>query len=244
VPRKSAAPTGHIGRTESGHARDVRVERIGPVTIYKRGNTYALYYRQDGQAHRQKIDGNLAGARATAHKVGDALAEERVSPLAFTRTTPGRLSAAYLDAVAGVRKLALRTRGRYKAALDRFTDFCTSADVKTIDAVSLATVEDFVKWLRGQRRFGGGRVLRRAARPVRSIRRAGAGTHARAVRGRRVGKGTFALRSGRAQTRDDVRAVYRGPPPERGTSCRVPTRDARLGRVAGARPGLDLPGES
>ena len=47
------------------------------MTIYKRGDTYWLYYRQDGTTHRQKIDGNLAVARATAHKVGDALAEER-----------------------------------------------------------------------------------------------------------------------------------------------------------------------
>ncbi|HUR54983.1 MAG TPA: hypothetical protein VMZ71_12700, partial [Gemmataceae bacterium] len=156
MPRKSATTSGHTGRTESGHTRDVKVERIGPVTIYKRGNTYAVYYRQDGRTHRQTIDGNLAVARATAHKVGDALAEDRASPLAFTRTAPDRLAAAYLDAVAGVQKLALRTRDRYKAALDRFTDFCAATGVKSADAVSLATVEDFVVWLRGRRRARNG----------------------------------------------------------------------------------------
>lgn len=156
MPRKSAAPTGHTGRTSGGHTRDVSVERVGPVTIYKRGNTYWLYYRQGGATHRQRIDGNLAVARATAHKVGEALAEERLSPLTFTRTPPTRLVEAYLEAVAGVQKLALRTRDRYRAALDRFTDFCATADVKTIDAVTLATVEDFVKWLRGQRRARNG----------------------------------------------------------------------------------------
>jgi site-specific recombinase XerD len=64
----------------------------------------------------------------------------------------------FLDAVAGVQKLALRTQDRYKAALDRFLDFCKATDVKTIDALTLATVEDFVKWLRGQRRTRNGSV--------------------------------------------------------------------------------------
>jgi integrase len=149
VPRK---PAGHTGRTPAGHTRDVKVERVGPVTVYKRGNSYYLYYRQDGLSQRQKVDGNLAVARATAHKVGEALAQDRPSPLAFARTTPEAFAVAYLGAVAGVQKLALRTQDRYKAALDRLLDFCASADVKAIDAIDLARVEDFVKWLRGQKR--------------------------------------------------------------------------------------------
>jgi integrase len=156
MPRKSAAPAGHTGRTTSGNTRDVKVERIGPVTVYKRGNTYYLYYRQDGLTQRQKVDGNLAVARATAHKVGEALAQDRPSPLAFARTSPSAFVSAYLDAVAGVQKLALRTQDRYKAALDRFLDFCASVEVKAIDAIDLARVEDFVKWLRGQRRARNG----------------------------------------------------------------------------------------
>jgi hypothetical protein len=55
-----------------------------------------------------------------------------------------------------VQKLALRTRDRYKAALDRFTDFCAAGGVKSADAVSLTTVEDFVVWLRGRRRARNG----------------------------------------------------------------------------------------
>jgi integrase len=152
VPRKSAAPAGHTGRTPTGHTRDVKVERIGPVTVYKRGNTYYLYYRQEGVTQRQRVDGNLAAARATAHKVGEALAQDRPSPLAFTRTSPPAFVAGYLGAVAGVQKLALRTQDRYKAALDRFLDFCAATDVKAIDAIDLVRVEDFVRWLRGQKR--------------------------------------------------------------------------------------------
>jgi integrase len=154
VPRRPRPA--HTGRTASGSTRDVKVERVGPVTIYKRGLVHYLYYRQDGVTHRRKVDGNLAVARTTAHKVGQALSERRPSPLAFARTSPRALVDGYLDAVAGVQKLALRTRDRYKAALDRFLDFCRDADVKAVDAFDVARVEDFVAWLRGQRRTRNG----------------------------------------------------------------------------------------
>src|SRR5262249_48276027 len=139
-------------RTTAGHTRDVKVERVGPITIYKRGNTYYLYYRQAGDSQRRKVDGNLAVARATAHKVADAPAENRPSPIAYARTSPQQMVSGYLDAVAKVQKLALRTRDRYKAALDRFLDFCRDASVAKVDAFDLAMVEDFVKWLRSQKR--------------------------------------------------------------------------------------------
>jgi hypothetical protein len=35
MARKSRGPVGHSGRTETGNTRDIKVERIGPVTIYK-----------------------------------------------------------------------------------------------------------------------------------------------------------------------------------------------------------------
>lgn len=62
----------------------------------------------------------------------------------------------FLDAVANVQKLALRTQDRYRAALNRFEDYCREANICTVDAVQEATVEDFVKWLRGQKRVRNG----------------------------------------------------------------------------------------
>jgi integrase len=159
MPRKSAAPAGHTGRTAAGCTRDVKVERIGPVTVYKRGHSYYLYYRQARITERRKIDGNLAVARATAHKIADALAERRPSPLSFARTSPQQLADGYRDYVANVQKLALRTRDRYKAALDRFLDFCRDAGITSADAVDLSRVEDFVKWLRGQKRNRNGSAV-------------------------------------------------------------------------------------
>src|SRR5262245_51414200 len=168
MARKKNPLTGHSGRTAAGHSRDVKVERSGKVTIYKRGESYSLYYREGGVSQRRKVDGNLAVARATAHRIMAALAEGRPSPVAYTRTSPEALAKGYLEAVALVQKLALRTQDRYRAALDRFVDFCRAARVGFIDAVHPATVEDFVAWLRGQKRTRNG-----ASRGKRDVYRVG-----------------------------------------------------------------------
>src|ERR1700739_1548727 len=120
MARKKNSRHRHTGRTASGNTRDVKVERIGKVTIYKRGETYYLYYRQGGVSYRRRIDGNLAAAHATAHKVPNALDEGRASPIAYSRTSPEKMVDGFLDAVAQVQKLALRTQDRYRAALNRF----------------------------------------------------------------------------------------------------------------------------
>ena len=60
MPRKKNSRKSHSGQTASGNTRDVKVERIGRITIYKRGETYYLYFRQGGVTQRRKIDGNLA----------------------------------------------------------------------------------------------------------------------------------------------------------------------------------------
>lgn len=156
MPRKPKGPVGHTGQTDSGNTRDVKVDRIGPVTIYKRGSTYYLYYREAGKSERRRVDGNLAVARATAAKVAAALGENRPSPLGFQRTTPQQMVSGYLDYVENVQKLAWRTLDRYRAALERLLDFCVDRDLAAIDAFHELTVEDFVKWLRGQTRTRNG----------------------------------------------------------------------------------------
>jgi len=110
--KKSRSATNHSGQTGSGNTRDVKVERVGPVTIYKRGLTYYLYYREAGVSHRQKVDGNLAVARATATKVASALSDGRPSPIGHQRTSPQELVTGYLGYITDVRNLALRTQDR------------------------------------------------------------------------------------------------------------------------------------
>ena len=156
MARTSKGQKGHTGQTASGHTRDVKIERIGPVTIYKRGETYSLYYRENGKSERRRIDGNLLVARTTAAKVAAAIGENRPSPLGFDRTSPVKLTGGYLDYVANVQKLAWRTQDRYRAALDRFLEFCAAAEINAVDAFDERTVEDFVLWLRGQTRTRNG----------------------------------------------------------------------------------------
>jgi integrase len=155
MSQKPKIPT-HTGRTEAGNTRDVKVERIGKVTVYKRGETYTLYYREGGISQRKRIDGNLAVARATAHKIQNALDEGKRSPVSYSRTSPEKMITGYLDSVANVQRLAIRTQDRYRAALDRFLGFCQDFKIVSIDTVRETTVEEFVKWLRGQRRTRNG----------------------------------------------------------------------------------------
>ncbi len=153
---KKPKPPAHTGKTGKGHTRDVTVDRIGSVTIFKRGSTFYLYYRENGQTKRPKIEGNLSVARATAAKVAAALAEDRPSPVSFQRTSPAELVDQYLDYAETVQCLAWRTLDRYRAALSHLRDFWHELGLTKIDAVSVATVEDFVRWLRGQTRTRNG----------------------------------------------------------------------------------------
>ena len=80
-----------VPRTASGALAYVKVERIGRVTIYRRGPTYSLYFRERGETVRRPVDGNLTTARAAASTVNAALAEQRPTPLGFRKTTPRAL---------------------------------------------------------------------------------------------------------------------------------------------------------
>jgi hypothetical protein len=154
--RKKKGPGGHTGKTGTGHTRDLKIERIDQVTIYKRGNTYSLYYREGGKTIRKGINGNLAVARATATKVAAGLRDNRPSPLGFERTSPEAMVAGFLGYVADVKKLAWRTQDRYRAALDRFLEFAAEMNLTTVDAIHESTVEDFIRRLRSETRTRNG----------------------------------------------------------------------------------------
>lgn len=105
---------------------------------------------------RTKVDGNLSVARATSARVAVALAERRPAPAGHDRTTPKAMIAGYLDAIANIRNLAPWTRDRYRSALDRSLGFCDDDAIGSIDAFDERTVEEFVRWLRGQTRTRNG----------------------------------------------------------------------------------------
>ena len=150
---------GHTGTTVRGNTKDQAIQRVGRVTIYKRGRTYYLYYREAGKTLRHKVDGDLASARIAASHVNMALEEERPSPLRFQRIGAERFLRGYLDYCENVAGHSFRTVNRYRAALERFRDFAEGCGLASIDQITESTVEDFVKWLRRQTRTRNGAAV-------------------------------------------------------------------------------------
>jgi len=147
----------HTGHTNSGSVKDVRVDRIGRVTIYQRGKAFYLYYREAGKTVRQKIEGNLASARIAASKVTASLEEGRASPFGFTKVEVRDLVAGFLGYCADVQAASVRTRDRYRAALGHLVEFAQQhLPHPTADQVTGAVVEDFVRWMRQRKRTRNG----------------------------------------------------------------------------------------
>lgn len=107
----------HTGHTKSGSVRDVRIQRIGRMTIYRRGKAYYLYYRERGRSVRRKVKGTLAAVRVIASRVSTSVEEGSPSPLGFTRIGVDDLADGFIDYCESVQQLALRTVERYRAAL-------------------------------------------------------------------------------------------------------------------------------
>ena len=137
--------------------RDVKVERIGRVTIYLRGENCWVYYREGGQTVRQRIRGNLSTARSTASRINTSLVEKRPTAFGFERKGIGEFLDEYLDHGKVIKNLSPRTIARYRAALDHFRDFAEGQPgLSRLDQVTERTVEEFVRFLRGQRRTRNG----------------------------------------------------------------------------------------
>jgi len=150
---------GHTGITPRGNIRDVTIERLGQVTVYKRGKNFYLYYREVRRTVRRRVDGNLATARLVASQVNTALAESRPSPLGFQRIGPEDFVKGFLEYCERVAGHAVRTVDRYRAALNLFKAFASVKGLASIDQMTEASVEDFVKWLRMQNRTRNGAAV-------------------------------------------------------------------------------------
>ena len=70
----------HTGKTLGGNTRDVKVERHGKVTIYKRGLTYYLYYRESQRSIRRLVGRDLERAREDAIRTSEQLQPQREQP--------------------------------------------------------------------------------------------------------------------------------------------------------------------
>ena len=55
MPIQQAVMRGRTGLTTRGHTAYMRVERIGKVSIYKRGDTYSLYSRPQARRTHARV---------------------------------------------------------------------------------------------------------------------------------------------------------------------------------------------
>ena len=142
---------------DSDRSRYIKTARLGKVTIYRRGKSYWLYFRDSGRSIRKKIDGSLATARATASQVNVHLEQGRSSPFSFQTKPISRVVKDFIEHCQVVRGLRIRSVQRYRAALDHFLEFVnTKPHLNNIDQVKEPTVEEFVHYLRRKKRVRSG----------------------------------------------------------------------------------------
>ena len=154
----------HTGITQAGNTRQVGIQRIGPVTVYKRGKRYYLYYRERGKSIRRKVDGNIVTARIMASKISASIEEGLPSPFGFTRMKVRDLIDAFVDYSSEVKRLRPRTVDRYRAALGHFKAFSEeSMPSATADHISIVSVDQFVTWMRRRHRTRNGALEGRQA---------------------------------------------------------------------------------
>jgi len=142
---------------DSDRSRYIKTARLGKVTIYRRGRSYWLYFRDGGKSIRKKIDGSLATARATASQVNVNLEQGHTSPFNFQTRPIAQAVRDFIEHCKDVRGLRIRSVRRYRAALDHFLEFLnTKPHLNNIDQVKEPTVEEFVRWLRRKERVRSG----------------------------------------------------------------------------------------
>ena len=67
----------HTGLTERGNLRDLKIERMGRATLYKRGNVFYAYFRQGRRTIRRRVDRDYGIARGQAAELAERLANDR-----------------------------------------------------------------------------------------------------------------------------------------------------------------------
>lgn len=153
--QKTTKPKSKSKNTD--RSRYVKVARLGKVSIYRRGRSYWIYFRDKGRTIRKKIDGNLAVARATASQINVHLEQGRSSPFSFQTKPISQVVNDFIEHCRVVRSLRIRSVQRYRAALDHFLDFVnTKPHLRNIDQVKESTVEEFVRYLRKLKRVRSG----------------------------------------------------------------------------------------
>jgi integrase len=123
--------------------------RVGRVTIHLRGDTWHVYYFEDGQRVRRKLGPNLSEAKQLAAQINGQLASGAPGMMSFEPITIPALRQRWLDYHEHVLRSAVSTIRRYRAATDHLLNFIQQGKpVPSADRMTSAAAELFARHLR------------------------------------------------------------------------------------------------
>ena len=122
---------------------------VGQVTVYKRGRSWYVYYREDGASRRLRASRDRKEAEKIAAEVNGQLACGLRSSFGYTKVPIADLVPQWLEHHEVVQRSSLATVNRYRTALDHMLRFVGGRSPGlTIDRLTNGVAEEFVKYLR------------------------------------------------------------------------------------------------
>jgi len=131
------------------HRRSRKNIHVGKVSVFFRGASWHIYYREDGKARRVRIGPDRKEAEKRAAEVNAQLAHAIPSAYGFERATVEELVRLWLEHHELVLRSSVATVRRYRSALEHLLRFVRERRPGlTADALNPRTAESFVKYLR------------------------------------------------------------------------------------------------
>ncbi len=153
------------GRVLRDRRRSTRHVHVGKVTVFHRGASWYIYYRESGKAKRIRIGPDKAEAERRAAEVNAQLAHGVPSTYGFVRISVADLRQRWLDHHDLVLRSSVATVCRYRAATEHLLTFLAAEHPQIrADCLTPGIAEDFVKYLRGSEVGVNGHVKARKRR--------------------------------------------------------------------------------
>ncbi len=131
------------------HRRSRKNIHVGKVSVFFRGASWHIYYREDGKARRIRIGPDRKEAEKRAAEVNAQLAHGIPSAYGFERVTVGELVKLWIEHHELVLRSSVATVRRYRSAVEHLLRFVRQNHPRlTADAFNPAIAESFVKFLR------------------------------------------------------------------------------------------------
>jgi len=150
------ARTGKTKNRRKGRKKWRRIGRIGSVSIYRRGPTYHLYYRENGRSLKVPVGRGLNEARRLASEVNAQLRNRQPTTFGFDRISIADFRKRWISHCKDVLGVSYETERRYDAAFGHFVGFAENGGViQYIDEVTPAVMAEFLKHMRTKNRTNG-----------------------------------------------------------------------------------------